>query len=227
MISTAQKKQVVLDWANEFSGLSIHSQNKLFKIIGAFIIGIELINIPGTDNYRPIFVCYPLWKSSLKECLDEPIFIQEIYNKKGLQFSIPYKDHLLLFHEVVERIKIEVPILLLHAINLNSLLEIFDKQFSNILIKSSPVGQAKLYESKLCSSLYVNDVVEITKILIEIKEASNSWDHRLFEWKFGKLNNWYQKLNITVQKRAEFLKQVEINKGEKKVSKLKSSVLTK
>lgn len=85
MTSNSKKKEVIQDLNKEFTELSVHSQNKLYRIVGSFIFGIEIIIIPGTESYKPIFACYPLWKLNATQCLEEPIFLQEIINKAGLQ----------------------------------------------------------------------------------------------------------------------------------------------
>jgi hypothetical protein len=226
MIAGNIKKQVINDWSNEYTYLSIYTQNKLYKLLGTFVIGIEILSLPRTEDYRPVFVCYPLWKSDVKQCLDEPLFIQEIYNKQGFQFNIPYAKHSVFFREAIECTKRQVPILSKQNISLKQLLEIIDKQFAQILIKSSPVGQAKLFEGKLLGALYINDTDAIKNVLGEVNQNSKAWHPNLFEWKYGKLDSWLQNLQLTISSRDKFLKQIEINKQEKKIVQLQSSELT-
>jgi hypothetical protein len=104
--------------------------------------------------------------------------------------------------------------------------EAIDSQFSYILVKSSPVQQAKLFEAKLFAALYVNDTASIKKALKEVHKSSKNWMPSLFEWKFGKLDDWLQAIQEKISNRERFLKQIEINKQEKKISELKSSELT-
>ena len=206
--------------------MSVYAQNKLYKICGTFILGIEILSLPRTEDYRPIFSCYPLWKPRIKQCFEEPVFIQEIYNKKGFQFNIPYTKHVTFFQEAVECIKKQAPILVQQNVSLKQLFEVFDKQFSQTLIKSSPVGQAKLFEGKLLSALYVNDINTSEQVLAEINKASMSWTADLFEWKYGKLDVWLQSLQATITNSEEFFKQIEANRQDKKIEKLQSSRLT-
>jgi hypothetical protein len=226
MIANNIKKQIINDWSNEYTYLSVYTQNKLYKLLGPFVIGIEILNLPRTENYRPVFVCYPLWKSDIGQCLEEPVFIQEIYNKKGLQFDIPYTKHNnAFFQEAIECIRKQVPILSQQNISLQQLFGVIDKQFSQILIKSSPVGQAKLFEGKILGSLYVNDPNTIKKVLEEINQISKAWIPNLFEWKYGKLDSWFQNLQIIISNRDNVLKQIGINKQVKKMAQLQSSEL--
>lgn len=82
MITSSIKKTIINEWSEDFRSLSIYTQNKLYKILGPFIIGLELSKLSWSDEFRPTFKCYPLWKSGIKNCLEEPVFLEEIYNKK-------------------------------------------------------------------------------------------------------------------------------------------------
>lgn len=226
MIASSIKKEIINNWSDNFATLSVYAQNKLYKICGPFVLGIEILNLPRTEDYRPIFVCYPLWKFRIKECLEEPVFIQEIYDKKGFQFNIPYTKHYNFFPVAVECTKKQVLILGVQDISIKQLFEVLNKQFSQTMIKSSPVGQAKLFEAKLLSALYVNDMDVVERVRNEIYNTSKAWLPTLFEWKYGKLDIWLQSLQILISNRDEFLKQIELNKQDKKIGKLQSSELT-
>ncbi|WPV66707.1 hypothetical protein [Chitinophaga sp. LS1] len=225
-ISNSIKKDILNDWSKEFQGLSPYAQNKLYKVIGPFVTGVEIFKLPRADDYRPYFVCYPLWKSNEKECLEESIILQEIKNKRGLQFNIPYIKHSVFYREAVECAIKQIPISFDRDVSLSNLFDAINNQFSYILIKSSPVQQAKLLEAKIFAALYINDMVSIKKVLEEVNKSFQNWRPDLFEWKFGKPGNWLQGLQKIVNNREGFLKQVKANKQEKKIIKLKSSELT-
>jgi len=225
MIANNIKKEVINNWSDNFLELSVYNQNKLYKVCGAFLLGIEILSLPGTQCYRPIFVCYPLWKINIKECLEEPIFMQEIYNRRDFQFNIPFHKHLNFFQEAVECTKNQVPILGRNYITVDQFFEIFDLQFGQTLIKSSPVGQAKLFEAKLLAAFYVNDINKVEQVLAEIKSVSISWSPNLFEWKFGKFDVWLHNLQGTISNREIFLQQIDANKLDKKIADLHSSEL--
>lgn len=226
MVANNIKKEIINNWSNDFANLSVYVQNKLYKICGAFVLGIEILSLPRTEDYKPIFVCYPLWKSEVKQCLDEPIFIQEIYNKKGFQFNIPYTKHIVFFQEAVECTKKQAPILLQQNVSLKQLFETIDKQFSQGIVRASPVGQIKLIEAKLLGALYVNDLNKCNSVFTELNKSVKNYDPNFLEWKYGKLDIWLQNLQTSITNRDEFLKQIEKNKQDKKISKLQSFELT-
>lgn len=218
------KRKVSEDWLNAFSGLSAFAQNKLYKVVGPFIVGIELVKLPHSEDYRPYFVLYPLWKSSLKTCLDSPVILSEIINKKGLQFSIPYLKHNSYFIEAVECLKEQIPVSLNSDVTLRSLYDLIDSCFNDVLNKSNSAQQAKLFELKFYTSLYVGS--QIQNVLNKIDQSSKSWNMSMFETRYGKFDLWFKGLQENVSNREAFLAQIECNRKDKKVAKLQSAGLT-
>jgi len=54
------KKKVIEDWKSGFPQLNLYGANKLLKIVDPITIGITLIKLPFTQEYRPHFEVYPL-----------------------------------------------------------------------------------------------------------------------------------------------------------------------
>lgn len=219
------KREIAKDWLEKCPNLLAYTQNKLYKIVGPFVLGIEIFSQPWGEEYRPYFVVYGLWADSLKCCLKEPAIIQEMYTKKGFQFDIPYTKHGLYFAEVIEAVHEQVCVPFDDNISLGVFYKVIDDQFLNILVKSSPAAQAELYTYKLFAALYVNDHVLINKIFGEIDQVSKNWLPQNFEWRYGKFETWYQNLHKTVNNRSDFLAQIELNKSDEKLRKLNYSEL--
>jgi hypothetical protein len=219
------KKKVTEDWINAFPQLSVFSQNKIYKVIGSTLCGIELIKLPHTDEYRPHFVVYSLCEKDIKDCLGRPLILYEIYNRKGLQFSIPYVKHSNYFEEAVENMKKRMPISMNKDVTLKELFEMINSRFNDILVKSNSAQQAKLYEFKLNLGLYVGNLEQMQNVILQIQKESKSWNMTMFEIWYGKFDIWFENLKNKVNHREEFLKQIEINKKDKKLGKLKYSEL--
>lgn len=219
------KKAIVQEWNIEFPDLSQFAQNRLYKVLGPIVGGIEIFNLTRSEDYRPYIVWYPLWKLDLKECFKETIIMYEMKNKKGLQYDIPYKKNDEYFYEVVLSTKQQLCFPFSGNVNLKDLFKLIDSQFSHTLVKSSPTGQAKLFETKILGALYVNDEIAIKQVWAEIYKISKTWLPNLFEWKYGKLNVWLESLQTIISNRDEFLRQIEVNRQDTKISQLKSSEL--
>ncbi|WP_312788854.1 hypothetical protein [Sphingobacterium sp.] len=220
------KKKVTEDWLNSFPHLSPFAQNKLYKIIGCLIFGIEAVNVPNIEGYKPHIVIYPLWMHDVKKCLDTPSLYICIVNKKGLQFSIPYSKHNQYFNEALECFKNQNTVSLNGNVSLKSLFAFIDSLFSDMLIKTNSMQQAKLFELKFHLALYVGSQVQIQNVLTQIQQARKSWDMQMFETWYGSFDLWVQRLLEKASRRDEFLDQVEINKQDKKIAKLQNSELT-
>ncbi len=219
------KKGVTEEWLSSIPQLSVFAQNKLYRVVGCSIVGVELVKLPKVEDYRPHFVLYPLWKSDLKNCLDSPTILLEISNKKGLQFSIPYLKHSAYFNEAIECLKKQVPILLTENVALKSLFDLVDSRFNDILVKSNSAQQAKLFELKFYSALYAKNQSQVQSVLNQIQQTSKNWNIQMFEMWYGKFDLWLQGLQEKASNREDFIKQIEANKQDKKISQLKSSEL--
>src|SRR5262245_31568333 len=100
------KGKISQEWQSAFPELGTYAQGRIYKIVGPLIIGIDLIRLRGTDNYRPHYVIYSLWGgkmgNKLVNCLAGPEIMFQIRTKKNLQFSIPYGEFETRFEEAVE-----------------------------------------------------------------------------------------------------------------------------
>lgn len=219
------KKRVNEDWLKAFPELSLFAQNRLYKIFGPLIIGLELIKLPRAEEYRQHFVCYPLWKKNVEECLDSPIMLMEFKNKKGLQFSIPYIKHNIYFVEVIEFAKKQMPISFNHNVSLKEVLAVFDEYSKKPPLSAAPNSylQARLAEAKLLVTLYVGDSEQIQRVMTEIEKKN--WDSNHFKsWKTD-YDKWISNLREKVDHRDELLNQIALNKRDKKIAKLQQSEL--
>jgi hypothetical protein len=224
MIEKEIKKNILKDWEIQFPSLSPSLPNSLFKVLSICVIGIEIMKVPRSNEYRPLFVCYPLWKENEKAIFSESFILQEIRDKKGLQFDIPYMKHKEYFEEAVKCTRNQIPIPIDKDVPLNSFIHMINYQLNNdILTKASPLMQADLYQLKLYAGLFMNNQNIINEILAEIKETMVNWAPNLFEWKYGNKENWYENLVNTIKNRSLFLSNIIQNRNLKKISRLQHS----
>ncbi|MEC3876013.1 hypothetical protein [Chryseobacterium salviniae] len=221
-IDTAIKKKVTQDWQNAFPELSLYAKDKLYKILGSTIIGLELIKMPREDDYRPYFVVYPLWEENIKDCLNGPIILQQYYNSKNLQYTIPYEKSDLFFNEVVNSVKKQSPLSFIDDVTLHEFITSIDEYSKKPPLSAAPNSylQACLQKYKMMIALYV-DSSQANVIFNQIK--NNNWDLDHFK-AFGiNFSDWLNGLQQEIKHRDKFLEQIEINKSDKKISKLQYS----
>jgi len=219
------KKKVIEDWQNAFPQLSLYAQDKLYKVVGSIVVGLELIKLPRTDEYRPHFVAYPIWKEDVKTSLNTPFILKEYYNKKGLQYSILYERHSSLFNDVLESVKRQTLLSFDGNISFKKIVSVIDEYSKTPPLSAAPNSylQAALQEAKLKIALFVG-VAEAQSVLEQIN--IRSWDANHFKACGVDVNRWLQELKENISKRDEFLKQIEVNKYDKKISQLISSEIT-
>ncbi len=219
------KKEVKEDWLNAFPELSAFAQNKFYKLTSCIFMGIEAVNIPAIEGYKPHFVIYPLWKESVKQCLDFPLLYICIKDRKGFEFSIPYLKHTTLIDEAIECLKKQIPFSLNGDITLNCLLGLIDNYSNNIWVKSNTLLQVKLLELKFYATLYFGIQSQVQNILDQIRQVSTGWNMQIFENLFGKFDDWFLDLQKMIFHRDEFLKRIERNRQDKKIANLWTSRL--
>lgn len=219
------KKKVIEDWQNAFPQLTIYAQNKLYKVVGSCVLGIELIKSPHTESYSPYFVLYPIWQKDIKASLDYPIYLSDFKNKKGYQYDIPYEKHSVFFDDVVNSVKNQTPLPFEGNISLKQLATSIDDSSQKPPLSAAPNSylQAVLQEAKLKTALFTS-IEEAQKVLEQI--SKRSWDVNHFKACGIDVSQWLQGLQATITNRDEFLKQIEANRQDKKISQLKSSELT-
>ena len=150
------KKKTTNDWLSAFPNISALAQNRLYKVIGCCIAGIEFVTLPGSEEYRPHFVLYPLWKTDMKKCLDAPIILKQLYNKKRIQFDIPFGKHSIYFPNAVECFKSQISVSLDGSVSLKSLFDFVNTLFNDMLVRTNAAEQAKLFELKFFLSRRVS-----------------------------------------------------------------------
>ena len=219
------KQKVNAEWQNAFPLLCFYDQNKLYKVVGPIIIGLELIKSPFTDAYSPYFVIYLLWKESIKASLEYPILLKNFKNRKGFQYDIPYEKHTVFFDDVVDSITKQGPLSFEGNISFRKVIDILGEYSKTPPLSAAPNSylQASLQEAILKIALFI-DAAEAQNVLEQIE--NRNWDENHFKACGWDVKEWLQSLRTTIFNRDEFLKQVEVNKQNKKIAKLKSSELT-
>ena len=74
-INKELKQEINKEWQSAFPQLGRYAQNKLYKVLGTLVIGIELIKVPFMEQYRPLFVIYTLFDKDLNTNLSEEILL--------------------------------------------------------------------------------------------------------------------------------------------------------
>lgn len=225
-MSNEIKNQIVKSWELEFPQLHAYSNNKLYCVVGACIFGIEFVTVRMT-KYRPHFVCYPLWKESLKNCFEEPFLFVEVLDERGSQLDIPYVDGADIMNKAVKCIKNQLFQFVGNGVNAQAFLEFLDAQFSHPMIKISPPMQINLLQTNFFHALYLNEQNLINKVIDEIRFSSKLWPSRNFEWKIGTVDQWISMLTSEMQNKDQYMSIIATHKQDRKLKNLDKFELIK
>lgn len=220
-INPETKKKVYNSWIENFPSLISYTKGKFYKVVGPVVIGLEMIKLPFSDEYRPHFVIYPLWRPSEKECMNVPLLMIQLYDKRGFQFDIPYEKHDKYAEEAFRRVE-EQMISLKHDVEISQFLLPIDEHLKRPF---GPADAASKLELKLFLAVYIGNWTLTESTLDEIHSTGILWDQANFEYFFGPFEAWYKSLESQVRNRGVFLQQIDLNLKTPKFSKLKRSEL--
>ena len=161
-----------------------------------------------------IFSIYPLWRPTLKSCIDLPLLLQPLVDDNGLDIYL--SDGI----NIIDRCSTQFP--LLNGCNtaadfVRILYEIIATDKS---IQTNFVLQMKIYELIYGVALYLNNIDISQDVYIQISNQISGWDKKIF-------NYWYSDKDTTLSKLLEFeankrriVKNVVLNSSDPKVIKL-------
>jgi len=165
-------------------------------------------------------------EKDIKASLDYPIFLRDFKNIKGYRYEIPYEKHSVFFNDVVDSVRRQTPLSFEGNISFKKIAVAIEDSSQKPPLSAAPNSylQALLQEAKFKSTLFISNE-EAQKVLEQINKRS--WDLNHFKACGANVNEWLQSLQATISTREDFLKQIEANKQDKKISQLKSSELTR
>lgn len=218
------KDQTDLDWQLAFPELTLQAKSKLYKILGPVVVGLDLKKIPYSDEYRPYFVVYPLWKEDVKSCLNAPIILKQHYDRRGFQYSIPFQGDGVLFADAVNSVRNNTPISFDRDISLAEMFQAIDNRTKEAPLEAAPNSylQAVMQASKLEIALFLDKGLAQT-IFFEISQRN--WDLNHFAVCGVNLKDWLHSLQREIDTQSAFLKQIELNTQDRKLLRLKRSEL--
>mgnify|MGYP003574892987 CR=1 FL=1 len=213
-------KKILTDWSQAFPSLRQFSNtNKLLKVAGPVLIGIELIRLPHTGGYRPGFVMYQLWDSDVKECMSGSLVLNQLNDDRGLQFDIKINEHETKFEQAVTCMKNDTPFLLEKNIHVNQLKKLIDdySDTSPFQFRENSFAKAFFQASKVKLALYINTAEAVAEFQ---KIKTVEWDAENFKMFNTEVDTWLEDLQHIVEDRRAFLKVIDINKSHPKIRKL-------
>ena len=214
------------DWKKAFPMLSRYSSNMLLMKQGPIVIGLYFQKV--YDDYRPIFISYPLWKDSLKDCMKFYIFHYEFRNNKNLQLDIPILEHQSRFTEAVKCVQSQSFNLLQEIVCVKDIFNCFDylREHDILIMFQRFDGKRQLLVYSMMIALYTNNKDLLQWVYYTTKKQIQTWDKEYFKQCYGcNLETWEAEFYQLIDQREEIMERIRINSMDKKVAKLKESHL--
>ena len=213
-------KNIVNDWKIQFPILSQYTSSTLYAKADIILIGLRLDKVMS-DAYRLILEILPLWVQE-KRKISIPVFFVELFDKDGGQFFIKYQLHKYLFEEATKCANQQFGLILRESIRANDIFRLIDSFSSTFIPKHNPIKWHRLFELKLALAVYSGQSNLINTIKEEIENETKYWDETDFNRIFMKsIEEWKIDLYQKMGNREIFMKQVQLNIDDKKISKLK------
>lgn len=213
-------KNIVNDWKKQFPILSQYTSSTLYAKADIILIGLRLDKVMS-DTYRLILEILPLWVQE-KRKISIPVFFVELFDKDGRQFFIKYQLHKYLFKAAAECANQQFGLILQENIWANDIFRLINSFSSTHITKHNPVDWHRLFELKLALAFYFGSANLINTIRTEIEDETKYWNEKEFNRIFMKsIEEWKIDLYQKMENRETFMKQVQLNLDDKKISKLK------
>lgn len=203
-----------------FPALKKYNNNKFYCVLEPLIVGIEIIKIPRSNDFRPHFVCYPLWYNTLKSCFSNPLMLIEIKDKRKDQISLTLDDMSRNFDVISNLINNQIPFKFGKDLKLKSLISVLDKYSKTSFLGASMNSylQARLAKQRVIISLLTSNLNFAQK---ELKNIENKkWDLEHFSLWDINYNDWINEVKKVIEDPKILESQLGENLRNNKISNL-------
>lgn len=189
--------------------------------VDCILMGMNLVKVPGIAGYKLVFSIYPLWRQSLKICLDYPLFLQPIDDGKNIDYVLPEDMNENDIDRALHLYQSQIPFNHSADVSFIGLREFLQYRIAHdVNIKSNFVLQMKIYELLYGIALYRNDQKTANNICKAISDNIIQWDDKIFQYWYGDKMEYLTRLMNFDSNRVNFLNNVLQNLAEPKVRKL-------
>ena len=207
-----ENKELSKQLCAEFNLKGIISKCFVHKV-ECSLVGLTFVKVPNRD-YKLFFSIYPLWRPTLKSCIDLPLLLQPLVDDNDLDIYL--SDGI----NIIDRCSTQFP--LLNGCNtaadfVRILYEIIATDKS---IQTNFILQMKIYELIYGVALYLNNIDIAQDVYIHISNQVSGWDPKIFKYWYGDKDTTLSKLLEFESNKRRIVKNVVLNSSDPKVIKL-------
>lgn len=195
-----------------FNLKGITSKSYVHKV-ECILVGLTFVKVPNRD-YKLFFTIYPLWRSTLKSCIDVPLLLQPLVDDNGLDIYLSDSTN------IIDRCSTQFPLLSDSNTAADFGRVLYEIIATNKSTQTNFVLQMKIYELIYGVALYLNNIDIAQDVYIHISNQISGWDTKIFNYWYGDKDTTLSKLLEFEANKRRIAKNVDLNASDSKVIKL-------
>ena len=207
-----ENKELSQQLCAEFNLKGITSKCFVHKV-ECILAGLTFVKVPNRD-YKLFFSIYPLWRPTLKSCIDLPLLLQPLVDDNGLDIYL--SDGI----NIIDRCSTQFPLLSGSNIAADFVRGLYEIIATDKSIQTNFVLQMKIYELIYGIALYLNNIKIAKDVYIQISNQISGWDTKIFNYWYGDKDTTLTKLLEFESNKRRIVKNVDRNAYDPKVIKL-------
>lgn len=177
------------------------------------LVGLTFVKVPNRD-YKLFFTIYPLWRSTMKSCIDFPLLLLPLVDDNGLDIYL--SDCI----NIIDKCNTQFPLLSGSNTVVDFVRILHEIIANNKSIQNNFVLKMKIYELIYGIALYLNNIEIAQDVYLKISNQISSWDTKIFNYWYGDKDTTLSKLTEFETNRRRIVKNVDLNGSDHKVIKL-------
>lgn len=189
------------------------TSNTFVHKVECILVGLTFVKVPNRD-YKLFFTIYPLWRSTMKSCIDVPLLILPLVDDNG--FDIYLSDCI----NIIDKCNTQFPLLSGSNTAVDFVRGLHEIIANDKSIQNNFVLKMKIYELIYGTALYLNNTVMAKDVYLQISNQISSWDTKIFSYWYGDKGATLTKLIEFEANKHKIVKNVDLNASDPKIIKL-------
>ncbi len=195
-----------------FNLKGITSKSYVHKV-ECILVGLTFVKVPNWD-YKLFFSIYPLWRPTLKSCIDLPLLLLPLVDDNSLDIYLSDST------SIIEKCSKQFPLLSGSNTISDFVRILYEIIATDKSIQTNFILQMKIYELIYGVALYLNNIDIVQDVYIQISNQISNWDTKIFNYWYGDKDTTLSKLLEFESNKRRIVKNVDHNAYHLKVIKL-------
>ena len=189
------------------------TSNTFVHKVECIMVGLTFVKVPNRD-YKLFFTIYPLWRSTMKSCIDVPLLLLPLVDDNGLDTYL--SDCI----NIIDKCNTQFPLLSVSNTAVDFIWGLHEFIANYKSMQNNFVLKMKIYELIYGIALYLNNIEIAQDVYLQISNQISSWDTKIFDYWYGDKDTTLSKLTEFETNRRRIVKNVDLNGSDPKVIKL-------